>query len=256
MRTKSGFPELSPDALRWTCCPDLVPVESSEEARASVEIIGQERALRAIQTGLDIKSLGYNIFITGMVGTGRTTTITQLLDQLEKGEKTPDDILYVNNFKYPDEPVLIMLPAGQGKAFSAAMAKLIDMLRTNIPDLLKSPYYTEKRDAIVETQQKKQRDILQGFEEEVAEQGFSVIQVQMGLFSRPDLIPVLEGQPIPFAKIESLVKEKKIPKETLESLRAKYEELTAKLEAVFERLKEIDEETRTLLRGWDEDSIT
>ncbi|MGZ5467777.1 MAG: ATP-dependent protease, partial [Candidatus Aminicenantales bacterium] len=98
MRTKSGFPELSPDQLRWNCCPDLVPVGSSAEARACNEIIGQERALRAIQSGRDIKSLGYNIFITGMVGTGRTTTITQLLDQLEKGEKTPDDILYVNNF--------------------------------------------------------------------------------------------------------------------------------------------------------------
>jgi ATP-dependent Lon protease len=256
MRTKSGFPELSPDKLRWICCPDLVPVGSSAEARACEEIIGQERALRAIQTGLDIKSLGYNIFITGMVGTGRTTTVKQLLDQLEKGDKTPDDILYVNNFKYPDEPVLIMLPAGRGREFGEAMAKLIDMLKTNIPHLLKSPYYTDKRDAIVESQQKKQRDLLQRFEQEVAEQGFSVIQVQMGLFSRPDLIPVIEGQPIPFAKIEALVKDKKIPKETLDQLRTKYGELTTKLEDIFEQLKEIDEETRTLLRSWDEESIT
>jgi lon-related putative ATP-dependent protease len=256
MRTKTGFAELAPDKLRWTCSADLIRFGSSAEAQACEGIIGQERALRAIQTGLDIKSLGYNIFITGMVGTGRTTTIKQLLDQLEKADKTPDDILYVNNFKYPDEPVLMMLPAGRGKAFGEAMTKLIAMLKANIPQLLKSPYYSEKRDGIVEAQQKKQRDLLQGFEQQVAEQGFSVIQVQMGLFSRPDLIPVLEGQPIPFAKIESLVKEKKIPKETLEALRAKYEELTSKLEAVFERLKEIDEETRTLLRAWDEESIT
>jgi ATP-dependent Lon protease len=256
MRTKSGFLELSPDQLRWNCCPELVPVESSAEARACQEIIGQERALKAIQTGLDIKSLGYNIFITGMVGTGRTTTVTQLLDQLEKGEKTPDDILYVNNFKYPDEPVLIMLPAGRGKEFSESMTKLIDLLRTNVPHLLKSPYYTEKRDALLEGQQKKQRELLQGFEEKVAEQGFSVIQVQMGLFSRPDLIPVIDGQPVPFARLEALVKEKKFPKETLDALREKYGELTSKLEDIFESLKEIDEETRTLLRGWDEESIT
>jgi lon-related putative ATP-dependent protease len=255
MKMRTGFTELVPDKLRWACCPDIVPVDSTNEARACEEIIGQERALRAIQTGLDIKSLGYNVFITGMVGTGRTTTVKQLLEPLEKGDKTPDDILYVNNFKYPDEPVLIMLPAGEGKLFGEAMTRLIDMLRTNIPNLLKSPYYTEKRDGIVEGQQKKQRDILQRFEEETAEQGFSVIQVQMGMFTRPDLIPVLEGQPIPFAKIEGLVKEKKIPKETLETLRAKYEELTAKLEDIFERLKEIDEETRSLLRGWDEESI-
>jgi lon-related putative ATP-dependent protease len=256
MKTKSGFAELSPDQLRWTCHPELVPVKTSAEAGPCEEIIGQERALKAIQTGLDIKSLGYNIFITGMVGTGRTTTITQLLDQLEKGEKTPEDILYVNNFKYPDEPVLIMLPAGRGKAFGETMTRLIDMLRTNIPDLLKSPYYTEKRDAVVDSQQKKQRDILQSFEQEVAEQGFSVIQVQMGLFTRPDLIPVLEGQPIPFARIEALVKERKVPKETLDALRERYEKLSSKLEAVFERLKEIDEETRRMLRAWDEEAIT
>jgi lon-related putative ATP-dependent protease len=256
MKAKIRFDELSPDRLRWTCCQEAIPFLSSDEAPACVDIIGQERALKAIQTGLDIKSLGYNIFITGMVGTGRTTTIKQLLERLEKGEKTPDDILYVNNYKSPDEPVLITLPAGQGKLFSKAMEKLIDMLRTSIPNLLKSPYYTEKRDAIVESQQKKQRDLLQRFEEEVAEQGFSVIQVQMGLFTRPDLIPVIEGQPIPFNKIEGLVKEKKIPKETMEKLKAKYEELTAELEALFEKLKEIDEETRTLLKKWDEESIS
>jgi lon-related putative ATP-dependent protease len=256
MKTKSRFEELAPDRLRWICCPDTIPFSSSDEAPACEGIIGQERALKAIQTGLDIKSLGYNIFITGMVGTGRTTTIKQLLERLEKGDKTPEDILYVNNFKYPDEPLLITLPAGQGKLFSESMGKLIDMLRKSIPNLLKSPYYTEKRDALVEAQQKKQRDILQHFEAEVAQEGFSVIQVQMGLFTRPDLIPVIEGQPIPFNKIEGLVKEKKIPKETLERLRAKYEELTAELEALFEKLKEIDEETRTLLKSWDEESIS
>jgi lon-related putative ATP-dependent protease len=256
MKMRTGFAELPPEKLCWTCCPDTIPVASTNEARACEEIIGQERALRAIQTGLDIKSLGYNVFITGMVGTGRTTTVKQFLERLEKGDRTPNDILYVNNFKYPDEPVLIMLPSGQGKLFGEAMARLIDLLRTNVPNLLKSPYYAEKRDAIVESQQKKQRDILQRFEEEAAEQGFSVIQVQMGMFTRPDLIPVIEGQPLPFAKIEGLVKEKKIPKETMETLRAKYEELSAKLEDIFEKLKEIDDETRTLLRGWDEESIT
>jgi ATP-dependent Lon protease len=256
MKTKDRFEELPPESLRWTCDEELVPVGSSSEAKPCDEIIGQERALKAIQTGLDIKSLGYNIFITGMVGTGRTTTVKQLLEKLEKSDGTPDDILYVNNFKYPDEPVLITLPAGRGKRFSEAMDRLIDMLRTSVPNLLKSPYYTEKRDALVETQQKKQKDLLKRFEEEVAAEGFSVVQVQMGLFTRPDLIPVIEGQTIPFNKLDGMVKENKIPKETLDRLRAKYEELTAKLETVFEKLKEIDEETRALLRSWDEEAIT
>ena len=256
MKTRTRFEELPPEKLRWTCADELVPVDSSAEAAPCDEIIGQERALKAIQTGLDIKSLGYNIFITGMVGTGRTTTIKQLLEKLEKSDGTPDDLLYVNNFKNPDEPVLIMLPAGRGKRFSEAMDRLIEMLRTSVPNLLKSPFYTEKRDAIVEVQQKKQKDLLQRFEEEVSAEGFSVIQVQMGLFTRPDLIPVIEGQPTAFNKLDGLVKEKKVPKETMDRLRAKYEELTAKLETVFEMLKEIDEETRKLLRSWDEEAFT
>ncbi len=257
MRTKTGFAELAPEKLRWTCPPDLIPVATSSEARPCEEIIGQERALRAIQTGLDIKSLGYNIFITGMVGTGRTTTIKQLLERLEKGDRTPDDILYVNNFKYPDEPVLVVLPAGQGQAFAEAMAKLIETgSGRTIPHLLKSPYYTEKRDAIVEAPAEEAAGhpaALRGGGR--PQQGFTVIQVQMGMFSRPDLIPVLEGTPIPFAKLDGLVKEKKFPKEAFDALRSKYEELSAKLEDIFESLKEIDEQTRTLLRDWDEEAI-
>jgi lon-related putative ATP-dependent protease len=256
VKTKSGFQELPPEDLRWTCPPGDVPFPTTSDCPYCDEIIGQERALKAIQTGLDIKSLGYNIFISGMVGTGRTTSMKRLLEKLEKGEKTPDDILYVNNFKVPDEPVLLELPAGRGKLFGKAMDRLIEMLRANIPALLKSKYYSEKRDQIVERQQKKQKDRLQAFEEEAAGLGFSVIQVQMGLFTRPDLIPVMDGVPTPFAKLDALVKEKKLDKKTVDGLRAGYEKLTSRLEAVFDFLRETDEETRTLLREWDIESIT
>ena len=87
MRTKTGFKELSPAELRWTCTGEFVPFITTDDCPYCDEIIGQERALKAIQTGLDIKSLGYNIFITGMVGTGRTTTIKQLLERLKKEER-------------------------------------------------------------------------------------------------------------------------------------------------------------------------
>jgi ATP-dependent Lon protease len=256
LKTKSQFPELTPDRLHWTCCDEDIAVDSSAEAAPCDEIIGQERALRAILTGLEIKSLGYNIFITGMVGTGRTTTIKQLLEKLEKEEKTPDDILYVNNFKNPDEPSLIMLAGGRGRLFKESMDNLIGMLRVNIPELLKSKYYTEKREGIIEGQQAKQKDMLQRFEEEAARQGFSVVQVQMGLFVKPDLVPVIEDRSVSFRELEGMVKEKKFVQKDLDGLKKKYEELTAELERTFEKLREIDEETRTLLKGWDADAIT
>jgi len=251
LKKKAGFTELRPGELRWTCDDEAIPFATTAEVVPCDEIIGQERALRALMTGLEIKSRGYNIFLTGMVGTGRTTTIKRLLERLDKGGPAPDDICYINNFKYPDEPVLIMLPAGRGKAFAADMDRVIESLTTNIPELFKSTYYVDKRDGIVETQQRKQKEILQRFEDQVAAQGFSVIQVQMGLFTRPDLIPVIEGQPTPFPKVEALVKEKKLPRAALEELKKKYETLSQELEAVFERLREVDEETRHLLKAWD-----
>jgi len=256
MRTKTRFEELSPEKLRLSIDPGTIPFATTQECEPCVEIIGQERAIKAIQTGLDIKSLGYNIFITGMVGTGRTTTVKQLLERLEKKEKTPDDILYVNNFKNPDEPTLIMLPGGQGRSFRDAIDCMIEMLKVHIPELLKSKYYTDRRESIIETQQAKQKGILEKFEEAAAAQGFSVIQVQMGLFVKPDLIPVIDDTPTPFAKLESLVKEKKFPQKSLDELKKKYEQLTGEMESVFEKLREIDDETRTLLKNWDVEAIT
>ena len=256
MKAIKSFPELSPADLRWTCTNESVPVRSTDECSYCSEILGQDRALKAIQTGLDIKSLGYNIFITGMVGTGRTTTIKQLMERLEKGQKTPDDLLYVNNFANPDEPLLLVLPPGRGKLFGQALEKLIEMLNANIPALLKSKYYADKKEQIVEGQQKRQKDILETFEQEASDHGFSVIQVQMGLFTRPDLIPIIDGAPVPFAKMDGLIKEKKISKPEVDDLRKHYDTLSNKLESVFEILRELDEETRTLLKNWDEESIS
>jgi ATP-dependent Lon protease len=256
MKVANQFKELSPEKLRWKCDPQKIPFDTSDQCEPSEEIIGQQRALRSLKTGLDINSLGYNIFITGMVGTGRTTTIKQLLEKLEKGEGTPEDILYVNNFKNADEPMLLTMPAGRGKLFSESMENLVAKLRNSIPELLKSKYYSERRDEIVASQQKKQKEILKSFEEEVAEQGFAVIQVQMGLFVKPDLIPLVEGAPTSFNKIEALVKENKFSAQALEDLKKKYEELSEKLEGVFDELKENEEETSTLLKSWDAEAIT
>jgi len=256
MKKAARFQALPPDKLRWKIGPKDIPFKTSEDCVVCDEIIGQERALKAIQTGLDIKNMGYNIFITGIVGTGRTTTVKKLLEKLEKDEKTPNDICYVNNFKKPDEPALIICPSGKGNFFKESMDHLIEMLKTSIPELLKSKYYSDQRDHIIETQQKHQKEILKNFEEQVAKEGFSVIQVQMGPFVKPDLIPIIDNQPTPFNKVEALVREEKFPQGKLDALKKKYEELTEKLEAIFIQLKESEEKARQLLKEWDEESTT
>ncbi len=236
MRTKNGFKELAPPKP----CAGRAPRRSFRSRRRDCptcdEIIGQERALKAIQTGLDIKSLGYNIFITGMVGTGRTTTIKQLLEQLEKGDKTPGRHPLRQQFQVSRRAGPHHAPGRPGQGSSARpWTNLIEMLKDEHPRPPEEQVLLGANGtASSRRQQKKQKDLLQAFEEEAAEQGFSVIQVQMGLFTRPDLIPVIEGHPMPFAKLEALVKEKKLAKKTVDDLR--------------DQLREADEQARDRLR--------
>ncbi len=256
MKRIDKFNELTPEQLAWRADLDKIPFDTIDESKVCDDIIGQERALKAIQVGLEIKSSGYNIFVTGMVGTGRTTTIKQLLECLEKGEKRPDDILYVNNFKIPDEPIVMTLPAGQGRLFNDQIDRMIETLKTNIPNLLKNKYYTDHRDQIVETEQKHQKEILEGFQKEVAEDGFSVIQVQVGPYVKPDLVPLIEDKPTAFSKVESMVKAGKFSAEKLDELNKKYETLKVRLEKIFKQFQEVDERVQRLLKEWDEESIT
>ncbi|MDD8019864.1 MAG: AAA family ATPase [Acidobacteriota bacterium] len=249
METRTQFFELKPEELAWHCPEELIPFNSTDECAACEDIIGQEKALRSLETGLEIKSRGYNIFITGLVGTGRTTTIKKFLEKIRHGREVPDDLLYVNNFKKPEEPLFLALPAGRGRLLRDGLDRLISMLKTNIPELLKSQFFQERKQSINESQQRKQREILQNFEDLVSAEGFAVIQVQMGLFARPDLIPVIDGQATPFNKLESLAKEDKFPKKKLDELKKKYGQLTEQLEKVIDQLKVIDEETQVLLKN-------
>jgi ATP-dependent Lon protease len=122
--------ELPVEKLRKIVNPEGLGFNSTCDLEKCADIVGQKRAMDALKLGLEISSTGYNIFVTGYVGTGRTTAVKCLLDDLEKDKKTPDDILYVNNFSDPDSPRLIRLSPGKGIKFSKAMDEYIEYLNT------------------------------------------------------------------------------------------------------------------------------
>ncbi len=121
--------ELSAEKVYRACDLDDINCDTSQELTALETIVGQERAIRAMQFGLGIKKKGFNIYVSGLPGTGRTTAVKRFLDELARKKPVPMDWCYVNNFGNPDEPMLIMLPGGRGKLFKEAMENLIDMLR-------------------------------------------------------------------------------------------------------------------------------
>lgn len=232
--------ELKPAQLRWQCDPKLLRFKNLKEVSSCEWIIGQPRAIDAIKLGLNVKYPGYNIFITGPVGTGRTTAITKLLDDLKvKGELK--DLIYVNNFKNPDMPKLIELAGGTGKKFKQALEKLVRGLKTNIPDVFDSEEYQKRKQKIVEKYGNKHRALLKEFEQEVEKQGLKLTTIQMGPYVRPAIVPIIDGKPMSLEETENLIKEGKITEEEYKQIIDKIRALEVDMAKIYSQIKDIQE---------------
>ncbi len=255
MTQNRKFEEVPVEKLRWRCQVDKLELQTSDDVEPCDWIIGQDRAVKAIKLGLDIKSMGYNIFVAGFVGTGRMTAIKHLLERLEKRNSIPDDKCYVNNFKNPDVPRVISLPAGQGKLFRKNMEDLTVSLKRNIPVVFESEAYKDRRKELARESEEGQKAILEEFEKQVKQEGFALVQIQMGPFVKPDVQPVIEGKPISLAKLEKQVKAGNFPKEKFQLLKIKYDALAELMEDIFKEGKEIVRELEKALDNLDREAI-
>jgi len=206
-------------------------VSSSNDIEPCEEIIGQARAIEAIKVGLHIKSRGYNIFVTGMGGTGRTTTIQHLLQQLNHQEPNLKDICYVNNFKNEDNPRAIVFNAGDGKRFKKDMAYLIGSLRKVVPKIFLSEDYKERQGRIIREYENRQKELVGKFEEKLESAKFVMVQIQAGLAVRNEIQPLVDGEPAPMEKLERMVKEGKFAETQLEEHRRQLETLRREFDA-------------------------
>ncbi len=248
--TKPMFEEVPVGQLRWQCDPAKLPFASTAEVTTAEKILGQDRAVRALRMGLEINSVGYNIFVTGLAGTGRTTTVRHLLAGRRSG-RIPDDKLYVNNFKNPDTPLAISLPAGKGRAFRKDMAETIAAMRRQIPQLFESDQYAQSRQQLLDVYGEQERKVVAAFEERVNKEGFAVIQVQVGPMSRPDLVPIIDGSPVPMEQLDALVSQQRLPAETAERLKKKYPDLLKEIPAVLKELRRTQAALRQKLNELD-----
>ena len=250
------FEEVPIERLRWRCDPNLLPFESTEAISPCQEIIGQDRALEAIRVGLDIGSVGYNIFVTGLTGTGRFTTIKCVLEEMDVKGKIPNDLCYVNNFKNPDMPHMISLPAGQGNAFKKEMETLVESLKKKVPLIFENETYLNKKKEVVERFRNKQTEMFREFEKKVNQEGFTLVQVQMGPYSRPGIFPMVEGNPVQIEQLESMVGEGKYTREDLEKTKAKQTDLVNELETIFKETRKSEKEIKEELTALDNEVIS
>ena len=176
---------LSADKLRWRCDADSLGFETTADFPCCHEIFGQDRALNAIRLGLEIDSPGYNIYVSGLIGTGKATAIQQLLQSMRAEKPELTDLCFVQNFQDRDRPINIQLPAGQGNRFRRRMADVLKNLREHIPQALESDSYTESRKAILEDLKARRTEMATQLEKVIGERGFRLLEVQYGPFTRP-----------------------------------------------------------------------
>jgi ATP-dependent Lon protease len=235
---------LPAEKLRWRCNPKSIRVKSSAEIRPSREIIGQERALKALRVGLAMNHIGYNIFVTGFSGTGRTTTIKRLLHVFESKQGELRDHCYVFNFKHPDLPISISLPAGQGRGLKEDMANFIRDLVRDLPAVYESQRFQQARKSVLSHFQDRQKSVLLDFEKKVKERGFELVQVQVGNLMRPDIAPLVGDKATNLDEIDGMVQKGEFSKEQYEAMKATQSVLEKQMAFVFRELRNIEKKAQ------------
>ena len=246
--------ELKPEELRWKCDSNIFEFESTEDIDPIEGILGQERALKAIRMGVDLRSPGYNIYIAGLSGSGKATTVKQMLEKISSDCPRLYDYAYVNNFRDPDQPLLIKFSKGQAKEFKQDLNSAIEVLKQRIPITLDSELYLSRKKNIVDEYNQKEQDLMTSFDEELRKKGFSLGQIRVGEQIRPDIIPLIDGQPVPVFQLEELIKQNKLTKEAAQQIINDYNGHQPKLQIIFKKGLKISQEFQEKLQQLEKES--
>ncbi len=217
------------DRLKLRCTLKELNFKTTAEIKSLAGIIGQERAKKALEFGLNINSLGYNIFVVGVSGTGRTTSVEQAVMKIAETRHVPDDWCYVFNFEDTDMPTALRFPPGKAVKFKKEMDELVGELLTDLSKAFESQLYEEHKNQVIKDLQARKNELFEQLEKGAETSGFRIKKTSSGIA----FIPVIEGKPIEDKDIENMTDEAK-------------ESISKKQEILYEQLTSISRMIRTL----------
>ncbi|MGB4182965.1 MAG: ATP-binding protein, partial [Dethiobacteria bacterium] len=227
--------KLSAGELKYYCDPQELSFETTAEIPLLEGMIGQERAVKAMEFGLRIKRAGYNIFMTGFTGTGKLSYALSAVEKIAAGEPLPDDWLYVYNFDNPGEPLALNLPAGKGALFCRHVEELFEDLKQAIPKAFDTEDYERQKAVYVKEFQAQRNAYLEELNKTALEHGFTLKRTSSGFVT----VPLLDGEPLSeedYAKLDQSVKEELEKKSTAVQLKAM--EIMRRIQSAERELKE------------------
>ena len=240
--SNSKHVSLPPEKLRWHCDPARVPFETTAEVEPTVNDMGQERALRALRMGVELRASGYNLFVCGLSGTSRGGMIVRMVEEMHLETETAPDRCYVNNFKNADRPRLLTLPRGQANAFKKEVESGIDFLRRRIPQVFEGEPFQRQKTRIVERFTVREKELMDDFTRRIAREQFALGRMQVGAVALPEIFPVLEGQMVPIEEIPKMVQDGKLESVAAEDLERKYDQFRQEFTVVYRKTLSLSRE--------------
>ena len=176
---------LSPDLLYRRCDPAELPFELTSELDGASGLIGQDRAIEAVEFAMALRRKGYNVYALGPSGTGKHTLVDGLLRRRAAGEPTPPDWCYVNNFADPQKPRRLQLPAGRAAGLREAMKRLVRELRAALPAAFERDDYRARHDVIDQQFKERSEQAFGELQRRAEQQGIALLRTPMGLALAP-----------------------------------------------------------------------
>ena len=230
-------------ALRRIVDPESLSYSSTKELDPAVGLIGQDRALRAIEFGLGMAAQDFNIFVLGPAASGKTTAVKTYLERKVTEPSSVCDWVYVNNFENNNQPRALRLPCGRGTPFSKAMVTVIDELRQTLPAIFEDEDYQSRRRTIDEGFRSGQEEAFEALTARAQEQNVAILRTPTGI----GMAPMLDGKVVKPEVFNGL------PEEMRKNVEAKIATLQKELEAILQNVPKSEKERRTRLRELNEE---
>ena len=198
--------ELSYRDLKMVCNQNMFNFETTEELEPINDGIGQERGIKALEFGINVNVKGYNLYIEGPSGVGKTMYTKNYLDSISSKKKVPNDWCYIYNFQNPNEPIAISLPAGQGKEFKENMDGFIKEVKKDIKKTFNADDFEKEKALIKKEFEEKREAVLSELNEKSQKHGFQVKSAQNGIY----MMPMVDGKAIQeeeFDKLDENIKQ-------------------------------------------------
>jgi len=221
---------LRPEEVRASCNPASLGFACTDELPPLPGIIGQGRAVEALEFGLGIRRPGFHLFVAGPPGTGKATAVRTFLEQRARREPTPPDWCYVYNFENPFRPQALSLPPGRGRRFQQDMRQLVEKARREFPKAFEAEEYTGRRDRLLQELQRVRDTLFARLSQRAEEKGFMLKTTPLGFL----LLPLFRGRPLTdeeFLRLDPAVRA---------DIQARREELEQALKAVLKEIRALE----------------